>query len=69
MNPQILKDLVSVKMPFGKHKGWLISSLPETYLIWFHTQGFPPGNLGQLLATMYEIRVNGLEYLLQPLKK
>ena len=56
-------------MPFGKYKGWVISRLPETYLVWFHSQGFPPGRLGHLLATMYEIKLNGLEYLLQGLKK
>lgn len=69
MDPNLLLELVKVKMPFGKYKGWLISALPESYLIWFHNQGFPPGKLGHLLATMYEIKVNGLEYLLQPLKK
>jgi len=69
MDPQLLNDLVAIKMPFGKYKGWLISSLPETYLVWFHSKGFPPGKLGMLLGTMYEIKLNGLEYLLQPLKK
>lgn len=69
MNPDLLKDLVLVKMPFGKYKGHLISSLPEAYLVWFQTKGFPPGKLGMLLATMYEIKLNGLEYLLQPLKR
>ena len=69
MNPELLQELVVMKMPFGKYKGWLISSLPETYLIWFHTKGFPPGKLGMLLGTMYEIKLNGLEYLLAPLKK
>lgn len=68
MNPELLQELVVMKMPFGKYKGWLISSLPETYLIWFQTKGFPPGKLGMLLATMYEIKLNGLEYLLAPLK-
>jgi uncharacterized protein (DUF3820 family) len=68
MNPEILKELVTMKMPFGKHKGWLISSLPESYLVWFHSEGFPPGKLGMLLGTMYEIKLNGLEYLLKPLK-
>jgi uncharacterized protein (DUF3820 family) len=56
-------------MPFGKYKGWSIASLPEPYLVWFHSQGFPENKLGHLLATMYEIKLNGLEYLLQPLKK
>ncbi len=69
MNPELLKALVVFKMPFGKYKGWTISSLPESYLVWFQSQGFPPGKLGDLLGTMYEIKLNGLEYLLQPLKK
>ena len=69
MNPQIIKDLVTTKMPFGKYKDRLICDLPESYLIWFHKEGFPPGKLGEMLATLYEIKLNGLEYLLQPLKK
>jgi uncharacterized protein (DUF3820 family) len=68
MNPQMLKDLVTMPMPFGKFKGRILCDLPETYLIWFHDQGFPPGKLGEMLATMYEIKLNGLEYLLQPLR-
>lgn len=69
MNPQLLNDLVSMRMPFGKYKDKIICDLPETYLVWFHSKGFPPGKLGELLGTMYEIRLNGLEYLLQPLRK
>lgn len=69
MNPQSLNDLVTTKMPFGKYKDKLICDLPESYLVWFHKNGFPPGKLGMLIATMYEIRANGLEYLLQPLRK
>jgi len=68
MNPQLLQDLVTMQMPFGKYKGRLICDLPESYLIWFHKEGWPPGKLGQLIATLYEIKLNGLEYLLQPLK-
>lgn len=69
MNPQILKDLVSIPMPYGKYKGRLISELPEYYLVWYENQGFPAGKIGILLATMYEIKLNGLEYLLKPIKK
>ncbi len=69
MNPQILKDLVNVVMPFGKYKGRLICDLPEYYLVWFENNGFPEGKIGILLATMYEIKLNGLEYLLKPIKK
>jgi uncharacterized protein (DUF3820 family) len=68
MNPEFLKDLVTMQMPFGKYKGRLLCDLPESYLVWFHQEGWPPGKLGQLIATLYEIKLNGLEYLLQPLK-
>ena len=63
-----LKTLVTYEMPFGKYKGRVIADLPEYYLVWFQQKGWPPGKLGQLMATMYEIRVNGLEYLLRPLR-
>ncbi len=69
MNPEILTQLVTMKMPFGKYKDTLICNLPESYLVWFSQKGFPQGKLGMLLQTMYEIRLNGLEYLLAPLKK
>ena len=55
-------------MPFGKYKGTLLCDLPEYYLAWFAQKGFPKGKLGEQLATMYEIRLNGLGYLLEPLK-
>ncbi len=69
MNPQILKDLVTMQMPFGKYKGRILCDLPESYLVWFHQEGFPPGKLGEMIATLYEIKLNGLEYLLSPLRK
>ena len=65
----ILIDLVTMKMPFGKFKGRILCDLPEYYLVWFNRQGFPKGKLGMLLQTMYEIRLNGLEELLKPLRK
>lgn len=68
LNKKILTDLVTLKMPFGKYKGTLICNLPEPYLVWFHQKGFPEGKLGVLLASIYEIKLNGLEYLLKPLK-
>jgi uncharacterized protein len=68
-DPNILKELTVTKMPFGKFKGRVISNLPEFYLVWYHRKGFPTGKLGMLLSTMYEIRLNGLEYLLTPLNK
>jgi uncharacterized protein (DUF3820 family) len=65
----LLKALVSMPMPFGKYKGTLLCNLPVSYLEWFQREGFPKGKLGMLLATMYEIKINGLEQLLEPLKK
>ena len=66
---KVLLDLVALKMPFGKYKDKLLCDLPVSYLEWFNRKGFPPGELGVQLATMYEIKSNGLEYLLKPLKK
>lgn len=68
MDQNILMDLVSKKMPFGKYKNKLICDIPEHYLIWFKRKGFPEGKLGVWLETMYEIRLNGLEHLLDRLR-
>jgi len=68
-DPKILKELVSTKMPFGKYKGILICDLPEYYLTWFNRKGFPPGKLGMMLSTVYEIKLNGLNEILYKLKK
>lgn len=68
MNPALLHDLANTKMPFGKYKDCYIYALPENYILWFRRKGFPPGKIGVLLEMMYEIQLNGLEYLLNPLK-
>jgi len=65
----LLLDLVKMKMPFGKYKGIVLCNLPVSYLEWFAKKGFPQGKLGMLLTTLYEIKLNGLEYLLTPLKQ
>ena len=70
LNPQILKDLVQVKMPFGKYKGILLCDLPVSYLEWFKRKdGFPAGKLGMQLETLWVIKTNGLEQILNPLKR
>ncbi|HTF82056.1 MAG TPA: DUF3820 family protein [Cytophagales bacterium] len=69
MNPELLLELVKMQMPFGKYKGTILCHLPVSYLEWFKSKGFPAGKLGMLLETMYEIKLNGLEYLLEPIKK
>lgn len=68
MNPEILIDLVTKTMPFGKYKGRLLCDIPEEYLVWMHGKGFPDGKLGMWLSTLYEIRLNGLEEILRELK-
>ena len=60
MRPADLELLVTRQMPFGKHKGCLIADLPGNYLNWFAREGFPPGELGRLLALMQEMDHNGL---------
>lgn len=69
MNPDDLQRLVTLHMPFGKYKGHLIADLPGNYLAWFARKGFPPGEIGRLLALMLEIDHNGLKPLLGPLRK
>ena len=66
---QILLELVTIRMPFGKYKNRILSDLPEPYLGWFNHKGFPPGKLGILLSALYEIKLNGLQYLLVEIKK
>ncbi len=64
-----LLELATMKMPFGKYSGRLLIDLPEPYIVWFGQQGFPKGKLGEMLANVYEIKVNGLEYLFEPLRE
>jgi uncharacterized protein len=65
---KVLLELARTRMPFGQYQDYLLCDLPEPYLVWFHYRGFPSGRLGMLLAALYEIKLNGLEYLLKPLK-
>jgi uncharacterized protein (DUF3820 family) len=66
-DPEELVRTVNQIMPFGRYKGRKLIELPEPYLVWFHNEGFPSGPLGKRLAVMYEIKVNGLEGMLEPL--
>lgn len=68
LNPQVLHKLVRFEMPFGKYQGRVLADLPEEYLLWFAGKGWPKGELGDLMALMLEIRINGLEGLLDPLR-
>ncbi|MGB1261947.1 MAG: DUF3820 family protein [Cognaticolwellia sp.] len=62
-----LTAAINQVMPFGKYAGRKLLQLPEPYLVWFHGKGFPEGKLGEQLALMYEVKLNGLEAMLQPL--
>lgn len=68
MDARDLERLVTLAMPFGKYKGRLIADLPGHYLNWFAREGFPPGEIGRLLALMQELDHNGLRVLLDPLR-
>ncbi|SNR93747.1 hypothetical protein SAMN05192560_1851 [Methylobacillus rhizosphaerae] len=69
MQSSDLELLVTRVMPFGKYKGRLIADLPGHYLHWFARNGFPPGEIGRLLAIMQELDHNGLASILNPLRK
>lgn len=65
-NAQLI-EAINQTMPFGKYAGRKLLQLPEPYLVWFHSNGFPEGKLGQQLALIYEIKLNGLEQVVRPL--
>ena len=64
-----LPKLATMQMPFGKYKGRVLIDLPEPYLLWFAGKGFPKGELGRLMQLALEIRINGLEKLIQPFRQ
>jgi len=66
---QHLVDIANTAMPFGKYQGRKLMDVPEEYLLWFRQKGFPPGKLGDLLALTLEIKIEGLDSLLRPLRK
>ena len=65
---EYLLDIANMKMPFGKYSGRRLIDLPEEYLLWFRKKGFPNGKLGQLLEMTLEIKIEGLEGIIMPLK-
>ena len=66
---QFLIDLANTKMPFGKYKGTYLIELPEHYIVWYHAKGFPKGKIGLMLGLVYELKLNGLEYLIKNIRK
>ncbi len=68
-NVNDLIALAKMRMPYGAHKGKRLVDLPEHYVVWLAGEGFPAGKLGEMLQTVYDIKVNGLEYLFEPLRR
>ena len=68
-DPNHLLALVRMRMPFGKYEGRLICDLPTYYLEWFAREGFPKGQLGMLLETLFVIKTNGLQEILDGLRE
>ena len=68
-DPEQLLKLAQYRMPYGKYASRLLIDLPEPYVVWFANQGFPKGELGQMLQLVHEIKINGLEYLFDPLRQ
>ncbi|GAB1483043.1 DUF3820 family protein [Treponema sp.] len=64
-----LLKLANTRMPFGKYSGRLLIDLPEAYVVWFARKGWPEGEIGKLLESLYVIKENGLEGLIRPLVK
>jgi len=56
-------------MPFGKYKGTFLIDLPEYYVVWYHSKGFPPGQLGLMLQQVYELKLNGLENIVRNIQR
>ena len=67
-NRAFLEKLLKTRMPFGKFSGRHLIDLPEPYVVWFARKGFPKGELGKMLQIVHEIKINGLEYLFDPLR-
>jgi uncharacterized protein (DUF3820 family) len=65
---EVLIEVARMRMPFGRYAGTRLIDLPEPYVVWFRNKGYPKGRLGMLLATLFEIKANGLESLLAPLR-
>ncbi|NRA94178.1 MAG: DUF3820 family protein [Psychroserpens sp.] len=68
-NKDFLIKLANTKMPYGKYEGRYLIDLPEYYVVWYHNKGFPKGNLGLMLQQVYELKINGLEYLIRDIKE
>jgi len=65
---EFLIDTANMKMPFGKYKGTYLIDIPEYYIVWYRNKGFPKGKLGNMMALVYELKLNGLEDILRKIR-
>lgn len=72
----LLGEIGEMRMPFGKYgriehppDGYPIYDLPLQYLSWFKERGFPKGRLGELMATVWEIKECGMDGVFDPLRQ
>ena len=65
----LLEILANTRMPYGKFKGKHLIDLPEHYIVWYNNKGFPKGKLGEMLDTVYTLKVNGLEELIRNIQR
>jgi uncharacterized protein (DUF3820 family) len=63
-----LIKLAFAKMPYGKYSSRYLSDLPEAYVVWLKNNALPKGELGNMILEIYEIKMNGLEGLLQKIR-
>lgn len=66
---EFLIKLAHTKMPYGKYKERYLIDLPEYYVVWYHNKGFPKGKLGEMLETVYTLKLNGLEELVRNIQR
>lgn len=66
---QFLIDLAKMRMPFGKYKGRFLIDLPEHYIVWYKTKGFPNGKIGKQMELVYELQLNGLEDIIRKIQQ
>ena len=64
---QHLIKIANFRMPFGKYAGTRLIHIPEEYYLWMRGKGWPSGELGELMALCLEVKIEGLDKIIEPL--